>query len=179
MVFLALSIVSCIALALTWKPKPQWPSMTVVAGDSCTMVNWRAGHDVAGLDAVDVGRDGDDAVRVVAGEVGVDAADGHRVRLLLRCAGGPQQRGADFCQAVGLDGRHLTSPCKRCGSNELSPQVTPGDSATFRLLPPRCDDAFAPLAGAGPEGSNEVPMLLGHKGHAPRARHLVSLSDFL
>ena len=65
-----------------------------------------AGHDVAGLDAIDVGRDGDDAMRVVAREVGVDAADGHGVRLLLRCTRGPQQCGADCLEAVGLNGRH-------------------------------------------------------------------------
>src|SRR5581483_3755450 len=30
-------MMSCIALALTWTPKPQWPSMTAVAGDSLTI----------------------------------------------------------------------------------------------------------------------------------------------
>ena len=39
----AFSIVSAIALALTWKPKPQWPSITVVVGDSCTMVHFAPG----------------------------------------------------------------------------------------------------------------------------------------
>ena len=67
------------------------------------------GHDVAGLDTVDVGRHGDDAVGVVARQIGIDAADGDRVRLLLRRAGGPQQRGADFSQAIGLNDRHCTS----------------------------------------------------------------------
>ena len=51
---------------------------------------FRAGHDVAGLDAVDVGRDGDHAVGIVAGEVGVDAADGDRAGFFIRCAGGLQ-----------------------------------------------------------------------------------------
>jgi hypothetical protein len=40
---LAFSIVNCIALALTWKPKPQCPSMTVVVGDSCTMAHFAPG----------------------------------------------------------------------------------------------------------------------------------------
>ena len=43
LVFWALSMVSCMAFALTWKPKPQWPSMTVVAGDSCTIWNGAPG----------------------------------------------------------------------------------------------------------------------------------------
>jgi hypothetical protein len=39
----AFSIVSAIALALTWNPKPQWPSMTVVVGDSRTIVHFAPG----------------------------------------------------------------------------------------------------------------------------------------
>ena len=84
---------------------------------------FRAGHDVAGLDAVDIGRDRDDAVRVMAGEVGVDAADGDRVGLLLGCAGGPEQRRADARETVGLDDRHGISSCDaraRSGSCLLS-----------------------------------------------------------
>jgi hypothetical protein len=65
-----------------------------------------AGHDVAGLDAVDIGRDRDHAVGVMAGQIGVDAAGGDGVGLLLRCAGAPKQRGADTRETVGLDDRH-------------------------------------------------------------------------
>ena len=68
-----------------------------------------AGHDMAGLDAVDIGRDCDHAVEVVAGEVGVDAADGNRVGFFLRCAGGPEQRRADARETVGLNDRHGVS----------------------------------------------------------------------
>jgi hypothetical protein len=42
----------------------------------------------------------------VAGEIGVDAADRHRIGLLLRRAGGPEQRRADARETVGLDHRH-------------------------------------------------------------------------
>jgi hypothetical protein len=43
LLFFAFSMVSAIALALTWKPNPQWPSITVVVGDSCTMVHGAPG----------------------------------------------------------------------------------------------------------------------------------------
>ena len=43
---------------------------------------------------------------VVAGEIGVDAAGGDGVGLLLRGAGGPQQRRADARETVGLNERH-------------------------------------------------------------------------
>ncbi|MET4843471.1 hypothetical protein ABIF62_003966 [Bradyrhizobium japonicum] len=65
-----------------------------------------AGHDVAGLDAVDVGRNRDHTVGVVTGEVGVDAARGHRIGLFLGSSGGAEQRGADEREAVGLDDGH-------------------------------------------------------------------------
>jgi len=67
---------------------------------------FRAGHDMASLDAVDIGRDRDHAVRVVAGEIGVDAADRDRIGFLLRCPGSPEQRRADMRETVGLDHRH-------------------------------------------------------------------------
>ena len=67
---------------------------------------FRAGYDMAGLDAIDIGRDRDDAVRVMAGEIGVDAADRHGNGLLVRRAGSPEQRRADARETVGLDDRH-------------------------------------------------------------------------
>ena len=42
-----------------------------------------AGNDMPGLDAIDIGRDRDDPVRVMAREIGVDAADRYRLRFLL------------------------------------------------------------------------------------------------
>jgi hypothetical protein len=84
---------------------------------------FRARHDMSGLDAVDIGRDRDDAVGIMSGEVGVDAADGYRVGFLVRCAGGPEQSRADMCETVGLDDRHgvssLNARTKR-GSCSLS-----------------------------------------------------------
>jgi hypothetical protein len=61
------------------------------------------------LDAVDIGRDRDDAVGIMAGEVGVDAADRYGAGFLLRRAGGPEQRSADLRETVGLDDRHGVS----------------------------------------------------------------------
>ena len=61
---------------------------------------------MAGLDAVDIGRDRDYPVRVMPGEVGVDAADRHGAGFLLRCAGGSEQRRADARETVGMDDRH-------------------------------------------------------------------------
>ena len=66
----------------------------------------RAGHDMSGLDAVDIGRNRDDAVRVMAGEIGVDAADGDRAGFLVRGAGGLEQCRTDAREAVGLDNGH-------------------------------------------------------------------------
>ena len=69
----------------------------------------RAGHDMAGLDAVDIGRDRDHPVRIMAGEVGVDAADSDRIGLFLRRAGGSQQRRADPRETIGLNDWHGVS----------------------------------------------------------------------
>ena len=67
----------------------------------------RARHDVADLNAVDIGRDLDDPVRVVTGQVGVDAVAHHDLGLFGRCAGGNQQLRADalqlFCCYSGHD----------------------------------------------------------------------------
>ena len=63
----------------------------------------RARHDVALVHAVDVGRDGDDAVAVVAGEVGEHAALGDEACLLGRGAVGLQELGGDFGELVGFD----------------------------------------------------------------------------
>jgi hypothetical protein len=69
----------------------------------------RAGHDMADLDPVDIGRDRDDSVGVMAREVGVDAADRHGIRLLLRRAGSPEQRRANARETVVLHHRHGVS----------------------------------------------------------------------
>ena len=52
---------------------------------------WRLRNDVAGLDAVDIGRDQDDPVAVMADQVGADIVTGDDGGLLLRRAGGDQQ----------------------------------------------------------------------------------------
>ena len=51
----------------------------------------RAGHDVAGCDAVDISRDRDHAVGIVTGEVGIDTANSDCVRFFLRRTRGLQQ----------------------------------------------------------------------------------------
>ena len=61
---------------------------------------------MAGLDAIDIGRDRDDPVRVVAGEVGIDAAVRDGVCFLVRGAGSPEERRTDAGKTVGLDDRH-------------------------------------------------------------------------
>ena len=43
---------------------------------------------------------------VMAGEVGIDAADGDRMGLFVGRAGGLEQRRADARETVGLDDRH-------------------------------------------------------------------------
>jgi hypothetical protein len=55
---------------------------------------------------IEISRDRDHAVRVVAGEIGVDAADSYRIGFLLRRPGGPEQCRADARETVGLDHRH-------------------------------------------------------------------------
>lgn len=65
-----------------------------------------AGNDVAGLDAVDIGGNGDHAVGIVAGQIGVDAADRDGVGFFLGSSGGAEQRGADAREAIGRDDRH-------------------------------------------------------------------------
>ena len=68
-----------------------------------------ARHDMTGLDAVDIGRDRDHPVRVMTGEVGIDAADRDGAGFLLRCAGGSEQRRANARETVGMDVRHGVS----------------------------------------------------------------------
>ncbi len=84
----------------------------------------RAGNDMPDLDTVDIGRDRDHAVRIVAGEVGVDAADSHGAGFLVRRAGGPEQPRTNAYETVGLDDRHgnfLLSRPHEGGSCLLSP----------------------------------------------------------
>src|SRR5262249_56568025 len=61
-------------------------------------------------DAVDIGRDGDNAVRIVAGEIGIDAACSHRAGLLVRRAGSLQERRADAGETIDLHDRHVGFP---------------------------------------------------------------------
>src|SRR5262249_4208074 len=61
---------------------------------------------VADLDAVDVRGDLDDAVRVVAGQIGVDAVLHDDLGLVLRSAGGDEQRFSELVEAVGLEAWH-------------------------------------------------------------------------
>jgi len=49
-----------------------------------------AGHDVTDVDAVDIRRDLDDAVRVVAGQIGVDAVPHDDLSFSRRCPGGDE-----------------------------------------------------------------------------------------
>ncbi|MGY4500670.1 hypothetical protein ACVWYH_004601 [Bradyrhizobium sp. GM24.11] len=65
-----------------------------------------AGDDVPGLDAIDIGRNRDHAVGVMAGEIGVDAADGNSVGFFLGGSGGTEQRSGYSREAVGLDDGH-------------------------------------------------------------------------
>ncbi len=53
---------------------------------------------MAGLDAIDIGRDQNDAVAVVADQVGADVVAGDDGRFLLRRAGSDQQAFGDLDQ---------------------------------------------------------------------------------
>ena len=122
---------------------------------------FRAGHDMAGLDAVDIGRDRDHAVRVMAGEVGVDAADRDRVGFLVRRAGGLEQRRADAGETVGLDDRHGISSNvrpRRSGSCLLSlPAWSQSDGLRARAESP---DSHA----AGPAFPGRISSCgIGHR----------------
>jgi len=66
----------------------------------------RAGNDMPDLDAIDIGRDRDYPVRVVTGEIGVDATGSHGVGFLVRSSGRPEQRRANARETVGLHDRH-------------------------------------------------------------------------
>jgi hypothetical protein len=78
-----------------------------------------AGHDVAGLDAVDIGGNSDHTVGIMAGEIGVDAADRDGLGLFLGSSGGTEQRGADAREAVGLDDGHRVSSVIALGGRLL------------------------------------------------------------
>ena len=75
-------------------------------------LEWSAWHDMADLDALDVARDEDDAVGIVAGEVRVHAAARNGVRLFARRTSPDQQRRSDLLQAFGGDPGHGVS-CAR------------------------------------------------------------------
>src|SRR5438132_5465659 len=61
----------------------------------------RAGHDMADLDALDIGRDLNDAVRIMADQVGADDMVHDQRRLVFGRAGGDEQRAADLFKAFG------------------------------------------------------------------------------
>ena len=58
------------------------------------------------LDAVDIGRDRDHPMGIMAREVGVHATRRHGTRFLVRRAGGLEQRRANARETVGLDDWH-------------------------------------------------------------------------
>ena len=68
----ALSMAMRMARSVTTNPKPQLPLMAAVQGASRSTTKGCAGDDVAHVDAVGVGGDLDDAVGVVAAQVGLD-----------------------------------------------------------------------------------------------------------
>ena len=66
----------------------------------------RAGDDVADLDALDIGRDLDDAVRIMAYQIGADDVAHDERGFLFRRAGGDEQRASDFFETFGGYFRH-------------------------------------------------------------------------
>ena len=80
---------------------------TPVAVDDCAGSGFlddvprRARHDVANLDPVDIGRDQDDAVRIVPDQIGADVIARDRRGLLGRGTRRLQQRIGDVHQAFG------------------------------------------------------------------------------
>ena len=70
----------------------------------------RAGDDMAGLDAVDIGRDLDDPMRIVPDEIGADDMAHDERRLVLRRPRRDKQRAADFLETVCGDLRHCQPP---------------------------------------------------------------------
>jgi hypothetical protein len=65
---------------------------------------------MAHLDAVDIGRDGNDAVRVVTGQIGIDAADGYGIGFLLRCTGSAQMATASASSSDAPAARRRAEP---------------------------------------------------------------------
>jgi len=118
---------------------------------------WRAGNDVPGPDAVDIGRDRDDSVRVVARQVGVDAAGCDGLRFLVRRPGGPEQRRANARQTVGLHDRHGSSSFHAraeaglacCRPRMVSKQRPDGNDLVPEILP-GCDPMRPDQARCGP-----------------------------
>src|SRR5260370_24138709 len=72
----------------------------------------RAGDDVADLDALDIGRDLDDPVRIMADQIGADDVAHDQRRLFFGRAGGDEQRAADLLETFGLYFRHFLLPKK-------------------------------------------------------------------
>ena len=66
----------------------------------------RAGDDMADLDALDIGRDLDDPVRIVADEIGADDVAHDERGLLRRARGGDKQRPPDLVETFRRDFRH-------------------------------------------------------------------------
>src|ERR1044072_5382347 len=98
-----------ITLRLRWEAEPP---MTVDHGRGGRLLHdgeRRARHDMARLDPVDVGRNGDDAMGVVADQIGLDAPARAPPPPRGRGARRAQERDADFLEAVGLNRRHLFS----------------------------------------------------------------------
>ena len=82
----------------------------------------RAGHDVADLHTVDIGGDLNDAVAVMAGQVGLDTMARNDFCFVGRCASGLQQGAGDLVQAFRLDCWHVCSSLTRtCAVVSTSP----------------------------------------------------------
>src|SRR5690606_2116095 len=89
----------------------------------------RTGHDVTLADAVDVGRDLDDAVAVVPGEVGRDRVACDGARFLLARSSALQQYGNGVSQSIGGNAGHGSSPKRlrksQCSGVKLENGATP------------------------------------------------------
>ena len=98
-------------------------------------VERRAGNDVADLDAIDIARDQDDAVRIMPDQVGTDVVARDGRGLLRRCARLLQQRPGDLHQLLGLHVRHGHPPLSASAVSKAAMAEAVNPARFWRNLP--------------------------------------------
>ena len=117
-------------------PKPYWPSTTAIASFSKTILIVLVGQHLAGAEPVDVVRDANHAVRVVADQVGFGQIVADALGFVGVAAGGGENGAGQSFQSIVCDFHGVpwvltrTNFCSVWQSGETRPRLPPADIVT-------------------------------------------------